>query len=97
VRDSDSKSPTAQRFTALRPCLAAGLPLSCAIIALQKIAAAEKATATDKKIKHYPYLFVKSLFSWRHTAWKVIEAPARAIYGLSLDKEVVSGASVTLY
>jgi hypothetical protein len=32
----EKRFPSSQRLTALRPCLAAGLPLSCAIVILQK-------------------------------------------------------------
>jgi hypothetical protein len=49
------------RLTALRPCLAAGLPLSCAISLLRKIGGHWQSTEADHNsnlIKRYLLLFV---------------------------------------
>jgi hypothetical protein len=53
-----------KRLTALRPCLATGLPLSCAIVVLQKavLHGRSETTAADSWIKHYLGLFVNTCF-----------------------------------
>ena len=57
----DSRQEASKRFTALRPCLATGLPLSGAIFALRKITrcSVRRRVAADPLIKLYLYLFVK--------------------------------------